>query len=520
MLAENNFPTAHSLGAKILAHAQNALLLQLRFLSLALYKLKLSPWPFQEQKDVLHIVPSNFPALATDGKYLHFDGMGVVGLYKAESRAIPRKYLHVVMHCIFNHPFVGAGMDSRAWDLACDIAVEMAVSELGLSSLQVNPPPSQNPFVKLLLKEGVPLTAERIYLYLRSQPSDDVRNYYECARYFYVDDHSIWYPKPQEEDNENSADDRENYSGNVNEAPDGNGKSDGDDADGESYAQYNDNDSDNINDNPSGDGKNDSLQTNLQSSRTGAASNPSAAEWKELAAKIQEELETFAKSQGDTAGHLTQNLLAVTRERHDYTAFLRRFAVLSEEMQINSDEFDYIYYTYGLRLYSNLPLIEPLEYQDVLRVREFVIAIDTSGSVHGMEVQAFIQKTYNILKQSESFASRVRIHIIQCDADIQEVATINHLDELDGYIQNLTIKGFGGTDFRPVFCYVDGQIAARNFTDLRGLIYFTDGLGTFPDYMPAYQTAFVFVESEAAHNHKIPVWAIKILLEPGGLAYV
>ena len=50
-----------------------------------------------------------------------------------------------------------------------------------------------------------------------------------------------------------------------------------------------------------------------------------------------------------------------------------------------------------------MPLIEPLEYKDVKRIREFVIAIDTSGSVMGEQEQAFLQKTYNILQSTESF---------------------------------------------------------------------------------------------------------------------
>jgi predicted metal-dependent peptidase len=52
-----------------------------------------------------------------------------------------------------------------------------------------------------------------------------------------------------------------------------------------------------------------------------------------------------------------------------------------------------------------MPLIEPLEYKEVRRIKDFVIAIDTSGSVSGEEVQTFLQKTYNILLQENSFFS-------------------------------------------------------------------------------------------------------------------
>ena len=99
--------------------------------------------------------------------------------------------------------------------------------------------------------------------------------------------------------------------------------------------------------------------------------------------------------------------------------------------------------------------MEPLEYKDVKRIKEFVIAIDTSGSTSGELVQKFVQKTYNILKSTESFFSKINLHIIQCDATIQEDAVITTQEEFDRYIKNMTIHGLGGTDFRPVFSYVE-----------------------------------------------------------------
>ena len=120
-------------------------------------------------------------------------------------------------------------------------------------------------------------------------------------------------------------------------------------------------------------------------------------------------------------------------------------------MRLDPDEFDYVYYTYGLKLYQNMPLIEPLEYREVKRIREFVIAIDTSGSVAGELVQKFVQKTYNVLKSTESFFSKINLHILQCDADIQEDVKIPSQEEFDAYIKTMAIKGLGDTDFRPVF---------------------------------------------------------------------
>ena len=76
----------------------------------------------------------------------------------------------------------------------------------------------------------------------------------------------------------------------------------------------------------------------------------------------------------------------------------------------------------------------------------------------------------------------------------------------------MTLKGLGGTDFRPVFSYVNSLVDCGEFNDLRGLIYFTDGYGDFPARQPDYHTAFVFIDDEY-NNYDVPVWAIKLILQ-------
>ena len=130
----------------------------------------------------------------------------------------------------------------------------------------------------------------------------------------------------------------------------------------------------------------------------------------------------------------------------------------------------------------------------------------------GEEVQMFLQKTYNILMQEDSYFSRVNIHIIQCDSEIQEDVVIQNRDEFETYLKSMTIRGLGGTDFRPVFQYVDRMIEEKRFRNLKGLIYFTDGYGTFPAHKPPYTSAFVFVE-EGYEIPDVPPWAIRLVLQ-------
>ena len=255
--------------------------------------------------------------------------------------------------------------------------------------------------------------------------------------------------------------------------------------------------------------------SNNHQSVQGASSDPfvsSALDWEQIAQRMQVDLETFAKTQGAKAGTLVQNLAEVNREKYDYTAFLKKFAVMGEAMKINDDEFDYIFYTYGLQLYEKMPLIEPLEYKEIKAIKEFVIAIDTSGSTVGELVQKFVQKTYNILKSTESFFTKINLHIIQCDADIREDKKITCQEDFDEYLKTMQIRGLGGTDFCPVFEYVEQLRKNKEFTNLKGLIYFTDGYGAFPAKKPDYDTAFVFIDDEY-NNPNVPPWAIKLILQ-------
>lgn len=235
-------------------------------------------------------------------------------------------------------------------------------------------------------------------------------------------------------------------------------------------------------------------------------------QWKKLSERIKAELKSFSEDKSDDKSIL-QNLEEATKETYDYDDFLRRFSVSGEDMQINDDEFDYVYYTYGLSLYGNLPLVEPLEYKDVNKIKEFVVAIDTSGSCRGNVVQEFLNKTYGILKSSENFFRKVNIHIIQCDSEVRRDTKITNDEEFEAFMKEGQLEGFGSTDYRPVFAYVDKAIENGEFENLKGLIYFTDGYGVFPEKKPSYpyDTAFVFLEDDY-EKPPTPPWAIKLVL--------
>ncbi len=234
-------------------------------------------------------------------------------------------------------------------------------------------------------------------------------------------------------------------------------------------------------------------------------------EWEKIRERLRAELNSFSKNKGNTEG-LRENLEQAVKERYDYSRILARFMTMGEQVGVNEAEFDLVYYTYGLRQYGKLPLLEPLEYREIKKIREFVIVIDTSASCRGALVRAFLKRTYQILKSSESFFSKINLHLIQCDQEVQRDDKITNDADFENFLKNGELKGFGATDFRPAFSYVETLREKGEFENLKGLIYFTDGYGIYPETMPDYQVLFAFVKDDDK-TPGMPPWALKVVLE-------
>ena len=85
--------------------------------------------------------------------------------------------------------------------------------------------------------------------------------------------------------------------------------------------------------------------------------------------KISRQSEIKKESQGkdsDKGKNFWQQQVKTERGKKSYRNFLRKFCILKEELKIDMDEYDLNYYTYGLRIYKNMPLIEPVETKENL----------------------------------------------------------------------------------------------------------------------------------------------------------
>ena len=240
-------------------------------------------------------------------------------------------------------------------------------------------------------------------------------------------------------------------------------------------------------------------------------------QWQQTAERTQTAMETIFTDQS-TGGEAVREQLSVSAHpTTDYRAFLRRFAALREEVAIDADSFDYGYYAYGLRHFGNMPLIEPLETREVRKIEDFVIAIDTSMSTSGELVRQFLSYTYSLLMDSESFFRHINLRILQCDDQLRSDKRITSAHDLRDYMEHFELIGQSSTDFRPVFEHVDQLVSEGAFHHLRGLIYFTDGLGIYPKKRPRYDAAFVMLEGEA-YPENVPPWGIRAILREDEIA--
>jgi predicted metal-dependent peptidase len=199
------------------------------------------------------------------------------------------------------------------------------------------------------------------------------------------------------------------------------------------------------------------------------------------------------------------------RSRYSYGEFLKRFTQIREEMMINPDEFDLSYYSYGLRTYGNVPLIEPLETRESRKIYEFVIVLDTSYSTSGELIERFLYETLEMLTTNNAFFEKIRLHIIQCDDRVTRDIVVKSVSDIDGIFEQFTIKGGGNTDFRPAFNYVSEMVEQGKFDHLGGMIYFTDGKGIYPARKPAYKTAFVYFKEIDLDT--APSWVVTYQLD-------
>lgn len=528
--ADDILERAEALAQTVFTSTRRTLAVSYRFMDVALWRM-----PLRAERLAR--------AVATNGYELLYDPVRVIGRFREDANETMRDYLHAILHCVFRHPFDDKHDQTATWDLACDIAVEACAMDLAGARFPSALDERRARALETLKGPCPQLSAPALYiLFAENGPQDDgahdpqsnhaegltTRFIASLEGLFARDDHSVWTREPESAARYLKVDHDAWLTGEPT----------GEKLRGEDQAESDEEDRparDTViaagapdesaggmaqeGDVEGGDRFITAASENEADSAYGqmAALMPEALaeepDWTDISEIVESGLAAFTGQFGTDTGAFSANItLSPRRRAHDFRTFLRRFSALSEELKVSTEEFDYIYYTYGLARFGNMPLVEPLEYEQTRRVRDFVIAIDTSASCTGGLVRHFVERTYDVLRNTAAFGRKVNVHIVQCDSRVRKVVKVTETRELDERFATFEARGFGGTDFRPVFAYVDERVAQREFKNLKGMIYLTDGIGTFPEEKPGYDCVFVFVD-EAGAAREVPAWATKVFMD-------
>ncbi len=393
-------------------------------------------------------------ASGTDAEMLYWNADEVMGLFKEKRNQLERRYLHLLLHGMYLHRFRRYSCPERIWWLACDLMTEYRIDRMHVPGFDWPIPADRSCFYRKMKETGAVFYEKALTEWLLKQEESGLK---ELERLFRKDNHEWWREDVVPEQ----------------ERP--------------------------------GEGKQERAEKTKRMSEA-------VHRWRTVFEQLEMRQEEHRRQAGGSAGTGAEQIVLQKEQGYDYRQFLKQFAVSREELSLDMDSFDYIPYDYSRRMYERLVFLEPLEYRERKKLQEFVIVIDTSGSCSGEIVRRFLTETWEIFQEKENFFRDMRIHLIQCDCLIQEHVCVTCEEEWKDYLEHMTVKGHGDTDFTPVFRLVDGMVEKGEVKHLKGLLYFTDGDGIYPEKKPDYDTAFVFLNEELRKG-RAPDWALSLTLD-------
>ncbi|KAB1442191.1 DUF2201 family putative metallopeptidase [Pseudodesulfovibrio senegalensis] len=358
----------------------------------------------------------------TDGRTLAYNPAYVAGLSEAQVKGL---MAHTVMHPACQHHVRRRERDAHHWNMACDHAINWVLLDAGI----ILPPGYlDNPAY-----HG--RSADDIYADLHSHGGEESR------------------PSLTEGEGEAQGElDWDGPVGNMGEHDDpgddsdsgtGEAGGDGDTPQGASDGETAESGSEQHGD-PGGSGEVRDGQNDVE----GGASDEGGTdeEWELAMAQAAQQ----ARDMGDLPGSLERLIKEVLNPELDWQELLERF--------ICDRARDDYSWTPPNKRFLHMNLILPS--LSNRKLPEVVLAIDTSGSVTDAEMNQFGAEVSGIL---ESFDTTV--HVAYCDSTVTGSQSFGRND----LPLELTPEGGGGTDYRPVFEWVE-----QEGLDPACLVYLTD----------------------------------------------
>ena len=367
----------------------------------------------------------------TDARYFYYNPEFIRHLNLVQTQFM---LAHDAMHCALSHFARRSHREIRRWDIACDHAVNLLLSDEGLK-----PPPGC-----LLNFEYHGLTAEEIYPLI---PNDTEEEPIDDHMYEQSDAGSGGQSKPQPgtappENNDDSS-----------QSQGGNGKGEGE---GESPG--------NAPPQPNPD-PNQGSGAEQQEGETEneQASGLSETEKQELGQLWQQRLAAAAQ-QAAQAGKLSQSLARMVD--HLLQPQLPWRMLLARFMKVSARD-DYSFQRPSRR--EGEAILPSLASSMI----DVLVILDTSGSIGEDEMREFISEVDGLKSQM-----RARITLHACDVKLCEKGPWT-FESWEPLFLPTGLSGGGGTSFVPPFEWIERQQLRPDL-----VLYFTDAEGDFPQREP------------------------------------
>jgi len=359
----------------------------------------------------LKLVPGGVPTMATDGRRIVYDLSFVESLKPAELEAV---LAHEVLHCALGHHCRRGQRDPQLWNQAADLAINPILTGNGFTL----------PDGALVDPAFNNLSAEEIYARLGQRNGSDPN--------------STQKQSPQPSGSGSDANGGQQQTQNGSSGPQN-----------DSSRRHRNSENSNreaTSTRPSAFGEVLDATDEQGNPVSQAENSRQQQEW----SIASDQAMRSAKACGHEPASLDRPLSESRQYKQDWRTILRDFIAARTPADYRWSPPNRRYIGSGLYL----PSVERTGLGPI------VIGVDTSGSIGGKELEQFASEIAAISDEAQPEA----IHVVYCDTAVQSAQEFQSGEPI-----HLDPRGGGGTDFRPVFAWVE-----ENRLTPVCLIYLTD----------------------------------------------
>ena len=394
--------------------------------------------------------PEWCPTTGTDAKHFYYNPQYIDSLTLAQTQFM---LAHEALHCALSHFSRRQHRVLHRWNLACDYAINPLLVEEGLTP----------PYDTLIMDEYKGMTAEEIYPLLQEDDEQQTidQHLYDQDSDGSGDGSQDGEPPPDNPPSEQQQQKEQQQQ--PKSSADDPGESGGRDHQQHDSAGNQPKPGDAPQPPPLSPEERDTLEVQWQQRMAGAAQQ--------------------AMQAGKMDGAMARMIDHLLQPRLPWRMLLARYMTA-----VARDDYSYMRQSRRSQGDAILPSLHSSQV-------DIVVGLDTSGSIKDREIQEFLSEISALKGQM-----RARVTLIPCDTAIAEGAPwiFEPWEELQLQAE---ISGGGGTDFRPVFQWVDEQNMKPEI-----LVYFSDLEGRFPELAPAYPVLWLVKGKEK------PPWGQRIQL--------